>query len=374
MVELPFLHTSSKTRLSEGQRARIIERAAVAAVYNPRLLPVVYAGRVLAWMAGEAFPSRRVVWFEHRPWMLRDVDRYNRICGWTTIDDLINEVSNNGKLRTTVYYKAFSTSPAGQTWAHLWGNRGSPAAGAFSGAAETALQCSDTTLGALTTSGNVSPDTKHLINATVRNNGTADPTIFVLYDLVLKYDNCTMGNTLHTLTNGVSAQRYAAAGEPGLQLMGCLTDITTLNGLSSFTYVDQNGNSSTVPSPASYNNPGIGAAPTTGSSWSSCWASDIGGGTIRSVLNLPLAAGDLGARSVTSYQYSGAGTGEFALLLGYPLAYMPCPVGDLFFTYDFVKQIPSVPRIFDGACLTFAVYAGASTHDNYFATIQTAWG
>jgi hypothetical protein len=374
MVELPYLNTVSKTRLSEGKRARIITRTAQAAVYNTRLLPVVYEGRILAWMAGEPFPSRRVSWFEHRPWMLQDVDTFNRICGWTTIDDLIDEVTNNGKLRTTVYSKAFSGSPSGQAWGHLWGNRGSPAAGAFSGAAETAAQCSDTTLGALTNGGNVSPDTKHLLNVTVRNNGSADPLIFVLYDLVLKYDNCTMGNTLHTLTNGVTAARYAAAGEPGLQLMGCLTDVTASNTLSTFTYADQSGNSSTVPNATSYVNPGVGGAPTTGVTWPTCWAADMGGGTTRGILNLPMAAGDLGARSVTSYQYSGVGAGEKALLLGYPLAYMPCPVGDMFFTYDFVKQIPSVPRIFDGACLTFAVYTGASTHDNYFATIQTAWG
>lgn len=375
MVELPYLHTSSKTRLSEGRRARIIARTAQAAVYNTRLMPVVYEGRILAWMAGEPFPSRRVAWFEHKPWMLRDVDKFNRICGWTTLDDLINEATNNGKLFTPApYYKAFGASPTGQSWSHLWGNRGAPAPGAFSGTAETALQCDDTTAGSFNTGGSVSPDTKHLLNVTVRSNGTADPLIFVLYDLVLKYDNCTMGNTLHTMTNGVSAARYAAAGEPGLQLMGCQTDTTTANGLSTFTYADQNGNSSTVPNATAYNNPGIAAAPLTTNSWISCWGIDIGGGTVRAVLNLPTAAGDLGARSVTSYQYAGAGAGEFAILLGYPLAYMPCPVGDMFFTYDFVKQIPSVPRIFDGACLTFAVYTGASTHDNYFATIQTAWG
>lgn len=375
MVEtFPSLHTSSKTRLSEGRRARIVELTAPAAIYNPRLMPVIYDGRILAWMAGEPFPSRKVWWFEHRPWMLRDVDMFNRICGWTTIDDLIQSVTS-GKLYTPApYYKAFGSSPTGQSWAHLWGNRGAPEPGGFAGTAETAVQCSSSTTGAYPIGGNVSPDTKHLLNATVRNNGTADPVIFVLYDLVLKYDNCGMGNTLHTMTNGVTAQRYAGTGEPGLQLMGCLTDTTTTNSLSSFTYNDQNGNSSTVPNPGSYNNPGIATAPLVTNSWTSCWACDIGGGTVRNILHLPLAAGDLGARSVVSYQYSGAGTGEFALLLGYPLAYLPCISGDVFFTHDFVKQIPSVPRIFDGACLTFAVYTGASTHDNYFATIQVGWG
>jgi hypothetical protein len=43
---------------------------------------------------------------------------------------------------------------------------------------------------------------------------------------------------------------------------------------------------------------------------------------------------------------------------------------------DFVNMLPSMPRIYDGACLHWALYAGAAvpTNTSYFGHIDSVFG
>jgi hypothetical protein len=43
---------------------------------------------------------------------------------------------------------------------------------------------------------------------------------------------------------------------------------------------------------------------------------------------------------------------------------------------DLVNQLPSMPRIIDGACLTWLYFSGAATaaNSNFYGAVEFAWG
>jgi hypothetical protein len=92
---------------------------------------------------------------------------------------------------------------------------------------------------------------------------------------------------------------------------------------------------------------------------------------------LPLASGDTGIRSVQSITISAAsGAGTAALVLCRPLATVPITTLGVAGERDLVNMVPSMPRIVDGACLTWLYFAGAATaaSTNFYGSIDVAWG
>jgi hypothetical protein len=92
---------------------------------------------------------------------------------------------------------------------------------------------------------------------------------------------------------------------------------------------------------------------------------------------LPLAAGDQGIKSVQSIQLSATATsGVMNLVLCKPLAVMPVTTIGVACERDFLNQLPSLPRIYDGANLHWLLYAGAAipTGSVYMGHIDTIWG
>lgn len=353
-----------------------LQLAIDAAVGMPRLVPVIRPRTtdVAAWVAGE-YRSPRVWVIKHTPAMDREIDPLGRLCGWNGVDDLIRETTQNGKLRTFWYEKAIGTSATGTFWTHWFPVRGYPPTGSLNGTALTAVQHSDADQGAMQHGGNVSPDTKHLTSVSIRSDATAaaETCMALVYDLVLSYDNCAFSSGSQNFVNGVTAQRYISTGQPGLQIMPVITDVSGVVPFNVVTYTDNEGNSATVPSPTSYDTPSVGSTPTSATCWQSAVTVEMQPGTFRSILTLPLAAGDLGVRSLTNFTMNDATTGEMSFLLGYPLAFLPGYGLDYNYLYDWVKQIPALPRVFDGACLTFAVFI-LSNGGNYSSMLQVAWG
>lgn len=80
-------------------------------------------------------------------------------------------------------------------------------------------------------------------------------------------------------------------------------------------------------------------------------------------IELPLAAGDTGARGVTSCTLSGTtGTiGDFGITIGRPVCSVALAQVNGYMTRDFVSMPPSMPQIATGACLAFAFYAASTT-------------
>jgi hypothetical protein len=76
---------------------------------------------------------------------------------------------------------------------------------------------------------------------------------------------------------------------------------------------------------------------------------------------LPLGGGDAGIRSIESCQFSAASAsaGFVNLVLCKPIASLPITTGFVAAERDLMNQLPSLPRVYDGACLGFLVFAGA---------------
>jgi hypothetical protein len=92
---------------------------------------------------------------------------------------------------------------------------------------------------------------------------------------------------------------------------------------------------------------------------------------------LPMASGDLGVQSVQSVQLSAAsGAGTAALVLYKPIFTIPLTTATVASERDFVNQIPSLPQIKDGACLTWLLFSGAAvaSSSNFYGSVEFGWG
>lgn len=95
---------------------------------------------------------------------------------------------------------------------------------------------------------------------------------------------------------------------------------------------------------------------------------------------LPKQGGDTGIKSIESFTWSAGtaytGTGVVALCVARPLLDIALPVTGMWSERDLVNQLPSLPRIYDGACLTWLLFGtGATTTASPFtSTIDVGWG
>jgi len=95
---------------------------------------------------------------------------------------------------------------------------------------------------------------------------------------------------------------------------------------------------------------------------------------------LPRQAGDTGVARVNSFTWSGGtaytGTGVVALVIARPLLDLHLPATGVWSERDLVNQLPSMPRVLDGACLAWMLFGtGATTANSPFtAAIDFAWG
>ena len=92
---------------------------------------------------------------------------------------------------------------------------------------------------------------------------------------------------------------------------------------------------------------------------------------------MPLQGADAGVAQVNNIQLSVSYvSGEFSVGLAYPLAIMPMTTIGVACERDFINQLPSMERIYDGANLTWLLYHGAATPTNsaFYGHITTMWG
>jgi hypothetical protein len=92
---------------------------------------------------------------------------------------------------------------------------------------------------------------------------------------------------------------------------------------------------------------------------------------------LPLAAGDPGIKSVESINFSATMvSGCMNLVICKPLITIPVTTVGVAGERDFLNQLPSFPRVYDGANLQWLMYAGAATPVNsaFYGHLNTVWG
>lgn len=290
--------------------------------------------------------------------------------GFSSFDDIVSEMTTGGKTWRNDWNKITGGSAyAAGRWYDLSLLNGTPIANAFSGTALAAQAPADTSNFGLWHGGNVSADTKHLMNMGAYSSvATAVPGVLMLVDMCLYYPGISLTSaSAQTLTNGTSLSRYT--GGAGLRAYMVVTTATGANTPTvALSYTDQAGNASN-------------SLPVTVALTASAIAGHVShSGTAANNYGpfLPLAAGDTGIRSVQSITITTphATSGAAALVLCKPLASMPITTASVAAERNLLNHLPSLPQVQDGACLTWLYFAGAATaaNTNIYGYCDFAWG
>lgn len=283
--------------------------------------------------------------------------------GFASHDALVNAITVDGQYGRIDYQKTTPVAGVAGTWTDLGMATGSIPANTYAGTSLTFVPTDDTWgEGAIYHGGNVSTATKHFLNASASVFAAAGaPWILMCVDQVgyvpiTSTDVTGTGIRTVTMTALNSGSRWPDG--KGLRAYFSTEVAPTAGGpnLTAFTYTDQDGNTGismgvTV---------GFAAAPVAGQ------VPHSGNAATRYGPFLPLAVGDYGIRDIETFTLSGGtaytGSGQLVLHLVKPLWQIPIPANGILSERDFVNQLPSLPKIPDGACLRFLLFqTGATT-------------
>ncbi len=293
--------------------------------------------------------------------------------GFSSLDDLINEMTTNGKRWRADFNKTIANGAyVAGAWYDLSLLSGSPVANTFAGTALAATIPDETTGWGIYHGGNVSSDTKHLLKAvTVGNTATAAPGTLLLVDTLLYYPTIvSTSGTAQTLTNGSALTRYTNGnGNRAYFVHTIASGANTPTVAMSYTRQTTGGTDTgralgaTTAFVASV---GIGRFPHSGTA-----ANNRGP-------FLPLQSTDTGIKSVQSVTVTTphATTGTMALVICQPLAEIPLTTANVPVVMDFLSAVPSLPQIQDGACLNllYQPSAAAANGSILSGSLEFAWG
>ena len=281
------------------------------------------------------------------------------MAGFQSQDDMINQISTNGKFYRADWQKSTfaTTAHTAGLWYSLFRGGGNPAADTILGTGTNlAFQAlTDATANAtgIPHGGNVG-DYKVLLNAAAQTAAaTTAPCVMMLVDLLGFYNITTVTTTgAQTLNNTVTLPRYT----DGAGVQAFITPSTVMGAATpniTLTYTDSAGTAGNV-TPATLPIGNTAAAVT------SIVYSGTGSGKYGPFV--PLAAGDAGIRSVQSINLSVSYvSGVLNLVLCKPLMTLPITTLGVTAERDLVNQFASMPKIYDGACLAWLMLAGAAT-------------
>jgi hypothetical protein len=91
---------------------------------------------------------------------------------------------------------------------------------------------------------------------------------------------------------------------------------------------------------------------------------------------IPLQAPDAGIRSIQTLTTVGnLSNGAWGVCLCKPLLTLPITTIGVASERDLVNQLPSMPRVYDGACLAWLVYTQAAVPNNtaYYGHLDFGW-
>jgi hypothetical protein len=282
--------------------------------------------------------------------------------GWTSQDDLITQLTVNGKGDTVTMTKTLNAAGIAGAWTLLSPHAGWPIASTFAGASLTYVPTDDTwSQGTIYTGGDVSPGTKHFLTAGGCAVAAAGAPWYVMaIDLVgyvpmLTTDVSTTGTKTVTMTaigsTGSKGDRYPAG--QGLRLFVASFSAMGINAPTCIVnYLDTGG--------------AAGATTTFTSTASVTIGSLLNTGAAANKYNpfLPLAAGDTGVSDIVSVVWAGTAHASGSVIVGLckPLWVLPLPATGLYSKMDLVNSFPSMRQIKDGANIQFLLFqTGATT-------------
>lgn len=289
--------------------------------------------------------------------------------GFSSQDDLLNQITTNGKYGRIDYNKVTAVAGVAGTWTDLGTATGSTPANTYAGTSLTWVDTDDTwSEGTVYHGGDVSTATKHFLNASAAVFAAAGaPWILMCVDQI-GYVPITGADVTGTAERTVTmtaigssaAKRDRYANGVGLRAYFSSEVAPTGGGpnLTSFKYTDQAGNT------AQNMTTTVGFAAAAGAVTGAIPHS--GNAATRYAPFLPLLPGDTGIKDIENFTLSGGtaytGSGQLVLHLVKPLWQLPIPASGILTERDFVNQLPSMPQIKDGACLRFLLFqTGATT-------------
>lgn len=284
------------------------------------------------------------------------------MAGFNSQDDMISQISTNGKFYRSDWQKSTfaTTAQAAGLWYSLFRGGGNPAADSILGTGTNlAFQQINDSIAAATGIPHGGPvgggsGFKHLLNAAAQTAAaTTAPCVLMLVDLLGFYPITTVTTTgAQTLNNSVGLSRYT----DGAGVQAFLTPSTVMGAATpslSIGYTNSAGTASRA-TPATLPIGNTAAAVT------SIVYSGTGSGKFGPFM--PLQAGDAGIRSVQSVNLSASYvSGVLNLVLCKPLMTLPITTLGVTAERDLVNQFMSMPKIYDDACLSWIMLAGAAT-------------
>ena len=284
------------------------------------------------------------------------------MAGFTSQDNLINEVSTNGKFYRADWQKSTfgTTAHTAGLWYSLFRGGGNPAADTILGTGTNlAFQAlTDTTTNAtgIPHGGNVGGGTgyKHLLTAAAQTAAaTTAPCVMMLVDLLGFYPITSVTTiTAQTLNNTVTLPRYT----DGAGVQAFLTPSTVMGAATPNLSIGYTNSANT----ASRATPTTLPIGNTAAAVTSIVYSGTGSGKYGPFM--PLQAGDAGIRSVQTVTISVSYvSGVLNLVLCKPLLTLPITTLGVTAERDLVNQFASMPKVYDGACLAWLMLAGAAT-------------
>lgn len=302
--------------------------------------------------------------------------------GFTSQDDLITQITANGKYGRIDYNKTTAVAGVAGTWTDLGTATGSVPANTYAGTSLTFVPTDDTwSEGAVYHGGDVAAATKHFLNASASLFAAAGaPWILMCVDQVgyvpiTGADVTGTGSRTVTMTpiSNTAAKVDRYPNGVGLRAYFSTEVAPTAGGpnLTTFTYRDvADAGDRTLGV-----NVGFAATPVTG------MIPHSGNAATRYAPFLPLAAGyNTGIKDIINFTLSGGtaytGSGQLVLHLVKPLWQIPIPASGILTERDFVNQLPSLPKIPDGACLKFLLFQTGATTNTSPVVVQAdyAWG
>ncbi len=290
------------------------------------------------------------------------------MAGYPSQDAMISSLSVDGQGDFVIAQKNISVAQVAGTWTDLSIFAGYPVADTYAGTSGTFVPTDDTNIAAIYHGGNVSPDTKHFLNAGGSIIAAAGaPWYLLCIDQVgyVPFDNAAslaLNTKTITMTALDGSARYPNGA--GLRMSLAARAAFTAGGPNiSVTYTNQAGTTGRV-TPVTI---GANATPVQGQ------IIHTGNAANRYGPSLPMAATDSGIRDLESMTLSAGtaytGSGTLALMLYKPLWRLPLPASGMHQLGDFINTLPSLRRIPDGSCIKYLLLqAGATSAASPFLT------
>ena len=282
--------------------------------------------------------------------------------GWTSQDNLIDDLTNNGQGDVAFCQKTLTTVQIAGTWCILGPHGGVPVASTYAGASLTYVPTDDTwSEGVIWTGGDKDPETKHFLSAGAACVAAAGgPWYIMAIDLVgfvpLSGANVSSIGTKTVTMTAIAAtaskgDRYANGA--GLRMFVAADTALGANAPTCIVnYLDTGGAPGATTTFTSTASMGVGQLLNTGAA--------------ANKYNpfLPLAAGDTGVSDIVSLVWAGTAHASGTVIIGLckPLWTVPVPATGLYNKVDFVNALPSMRKIPDGANIQFLLFqTGATT-------------